>query len=162
MAPPAAAPGKPGLKPKGKLPPWVWIVALGGGLLVGFFLLKKSPSQGEGEGGEESGATGQQRSSGGASVVAPLDEMTQALGLTPPSSSGGFNLGNGGGESGSGESAGSESTNTYSGLGSSPDSTAPYYGDVATLPSTPPPTSTPAPAPPAAPRGGSSSAFKAQ
>lgn len=107
--PPVAAPAKPGAKPGGKpLPKWVWLVAIAGGLAVGFLLLKKSPAQGEGE-GDESGAAGSGGEGGGVSpnVVAPLDE---ALGLKPPSEAGGFDVGYGGGSySGGGDSGGGES-----------------------------------------------------
>jgi len=74
-----------GLTPK-SLPPWAWVVAIAGGLIVGFLFLS-SAGKGdveEGEGGDAAGSTVSAKKGEGAVVVEPLSEdQLQGLGLTP-------------------------------------------------------------------------------
>lgn len=104
------APGPAGPKPAGKklggLPAWAWVLAIGGGLVVGFVLLKGKGGGGAGAGGddEQGSGSGAGKEGGGATVVSPLDSDTQqALGL------GGHDTGGGQHGDGAGDGSGSES-----------------------------------------------------
>lgn len=115
----------PGPAPAGgidlkRLPPWAWAIAIAGGAVVGFVLLKPgkgSPADegGEGEGEEGAGATGE-RTAGETAVVQPLDEANrmQALGLSPYSQPFGGGFEGGSGFSGSSTSDGSGGGSTTS------------------------------------------------
>lgn len=95
---PAPAPGKGGLDLK-RLPKWAWGVAIAGGAVVGFFLLKKPAGSGdEGAGDEEGSGSGSSAREGENPVVtSPLsDDLLGALGLRPPTGS--YSGGDGGGQ----------------------------------------------------------------
>lgn len=98
--PPAAPKGK-GLDLK-RLPPWAWVLAIAGGAIVGFVLLRR-PAREE-ESGEEPGAEGEGAPSrGGGGGGAPPRELLDAWGLTESyeapmyGDSGGFDYGDSGG-----------------------------------------------------------------
>lgn len=80
QAPPASGGGL-GLK---RLPPWAWVVAIVGGVVVGFVLLKPGGALSE---GEEEGSLGDEeapakKGGGGGAPPIPKDEL-EALGLSP-------------------------------------------------------------------------------
>lgn len=91
-----------------KIPKWAWVVAIAGGLLIGFLVLSKpgaDEEEPEEEGGDELMSEGDEA---GGSVVAPLDEdLLGALGLTPSNESPSFSdffFGDSSSDSGGGES----------------------------------------------------------
>ncbi len=82
-APAPAGAAKPGGKIFG-MPPWAIAVAVGGGLLVGFVLLKKSPSSSDSEQPSDAQQAAQSGGSGGGGGSPASDSaLLTALGLTP-------------------------------------------------------------------------------
>ena len=80
------------------LPIWVWALAAGAGLLIGFFVLRPGKAAAETP-AEESEAGAIPRASAGGASAAPIPpDLLEALGLTPPSYD--FGDGGGGGEEG--------------------------------------------------------------
>lgn len=98
--PPAPAPAKkPGLDLK-RLPKWAWVLAIAGGAVVGYFVLKKAPGGDSGAGASTADQPSQPDSAGSPVVAAPLDEMLKALGLSPNFVSQSYSGGDGGGGDG--------------------------------------------------------------
>lgn len=116
----APAPAGGGLNLK-RLPPWAWGVAIAGGAVVGFVLLKPKPSSEEG--GEEAadGEGAARAGSGGAGGAIPAlpDDLLQGLGLTGHD-------GVSGASGDSGSSSGDSSASTSSSGDSGVYTLAPY------------------------------------
>lgn len=170
--PPAPTPIKPG-GPK-QMPKWAWPVAIGGGLLIGFFLLKKGPAEYEEEQEEESPYPDTKAKGGGGGGAAPFDPgILEAIGLLPPSNDfQGSGTGDGGFEGG--DSMGGNGDGSQTSLaGQLPDNlfynptnpvgvgapNVPSPGGGSTTPISQPgwgslPTPSPAPAPPPNTGGG--------
>lgn len=82
MPPLTPTPTSPG-GPK-QMPKWAWPVAIGGGLLIGFVLLRKTPEEYEEEQQEESPYPTEKGRGGGGSAIPFDDKVLEAFGLTPP------------------------------------------------------------------------------
>lgn len=122
-----ADPAPAGAKPKGKVPVWAWVAAVGVGLVVGFVFLRKAQPAGDAEQAERAAA--QQDAAVNPVVAEPLDmARLQGLGLAPT----GYNFGD------SGVGSGGDSTTTSSSASTAaagPDiTTHPGYGYVAPQP----------------------------
>lgn len=114
MPPPASpspSPAGGGLSLK-KLPPWAWVVAIAGGAIVGFFLLKPGKPEVE-SAGEPEPEQGQPRAGSGTAGAIPAvsPDILGALGLTPGFFGPSFTSQANGNDGGSGDSgAGSEAS----------------------------------------------------
>ena len=89
-APPAPPAGPPGAGAGKRLPLWAWALAGAAGLLIGFFLLRRT---GTGDGGETETDVSGRAAGGGDGGGAPMEPLTQeelqALGLQPSTFSSG-------------------------------------------------------------------------